>query len=216
MSEPRELHDAERMKFFTDAVVAIAITLLILPLLDSVSKAASNGVNTAEFLRTHGDEMFTFVLSFVLIARFWVSHERLFALVEKWTGWLMVLNVAWMFTVVILPVVTAMVGSMETDNLQILLYVGTMLANSLVMTAMVLVVRREPALWMPNTRPGFEGLAGSLAVSALFVVALALALFVPGVGYLAMLVLLLSGPLQVVLQRRFARGEVSRQPRTPR
>jgi hypothetical protein len=105
---------------------------------------------------------------------------------------------------------------METDNLQILLYVGTMLANSLVMTAMVLVVRREPALWAPNARPGFEGLAGSLAVSALFVVALALALFVPGVGYLAMFVLLLSGPLQVMLQRRFTRSEVSRPPRTRR
>jgi uncharacterized membrane protein len=216
MAEPKELHDAERMKFFTDAVVAIAITLLILPLLDSVSEAASKGTGTADFLSTHGDEMFTFVLSFVLIARFWVSHERLFDHVEKWTGWLMVLNIAWMFTVVILPVVTAMVGSMETDDLQILLYVGTMLANSLVMTAMVLVVRSEPALWTPNTEPGFEGLAGSLSVSALFVVALALALFVPGVGYLAMFVLLLSGPLQVVLQRRLAAAEVSRQPRTPR
>jgi uncharacterized membrane protein len=216
MAESTELHSAERMKFFTDAVVAIAITLLILPLLDSVSEAASKGADTAEFLSSHGDQMFTFVLSFVIIARFWVSHERLFAHVENWTGWLMLLNIAWMFTVVILPVVTAMVGSMDTDHLQILLYVGTMLANSLVMTAMVLVVRREPALWSPDTHPGFEGLAGSLAVTALFVVALALALLVPGVGYLALLVLVLSDPLQAVLQRRFARRAVSQQRHTPR
>ena len=131
MAEATRLHSAERMKFFTDGVVAIAITLLILPLLDSVSEAASKGIDTAEFLSSNGVQMFTFALSFVIIARFWVSHERLFEHVEKWTGWLMVLNIAWMFTVVVLPVVTAMVGSMETDNLQILLYVGTMLANSL-------------------------------------------------------------------------------------
>jgi uncharacterized membrane protein len=216
MPGPTELHSAERMKFFTDAVVAIAITLLILPLLDSVSEAASKGVDTAGFLSSHGEEMFTFVLSFVLIARFWVSHERLFAQVENWTGWLMVLNIAWMFTIVVLPVVTAMVGSMETDHLQILLYVGTLLVNSLVMAAMCLVVRHNPEIWTSETKPGFEGLAGSLSVTLLFVVALALALLVPGVGYLALLVLLLSDPLQGVLQRQLAGREVSLQRRRPR
>jgi uncharacterized membrane protein len=215
MAEPTELRSAERMKFFTDAVVAIAITLLILPLLDSVSEAASKGSDTAQFLSTHGDQMFTFVLSFALIARFWIAHERLFDHVESWTGWLMLLNIAWMFTVVVLPVVTAMVGSMKTDHLQILVYVGTMLVNSLVMTAMVVVVRRSPRIWTPNTKPGSEGLAGSIAVTVLFVVALALALFVPGVGYLGLLVLLLSDPLQAVLERRFARRAVSPRPRTP-
>ena len=77
------------------------------------------------------------MLSFLIIARFWVSHERLFDYVERWTGWLMILNVLWMLTIVFLPVVTAMVGSMDTDRLQIALYIGTMLVNTLVMTAMV-------------------------------------------------------------------------------
>ena len=94
MAESTGLDSAERMKFFTDAVVAIAMTLLILPLLESVSEAAKDGVDTATFLGDHGDQIFAFVLSFVIIARFWVSHERLFDSVERWTGWLMVLNIA--------------------------------------------------------------------------------------------------------------------------
>ncbi len=77
MAEPTGVHSAERMKFFTDAVVAIAMTLLILPLLENVAEAGKAGLDTAEFLRDHGDEAFAFVLSFVIIARFWVSHERL-------------------------------------------------------------------------------------------------------------------------------------------
>jgi uncharacterized membrane protein len=203
MAESTGLNHAERMKFFTDAVVAIAMTLLILPLLESVSEAAKDGLDTAAYLGDHGDQIFAFVLSFVIIARFWVSHERLFDSVEHWTGWLMVLNVVWMLTVVVLPVVTAMVGSMDTDRLQITLYVGTMLVNSLVMAAMSLLVLRVPATWGEGAGPGPGGMAGSLSVAVMLAVALALALALPGVGYLALLVLFLSNPLQAALERRW-------------
>ena len=47
MAESTVLRSAERMKFFTDAVVAIAMTLLILPLLENVSEAAKEGLETA-------------------------------------------------------------------------------------------------------------------------------------------------------------------------
>ncbi len=135
------------MKFFTDAVLAIATTLLILPLL-GVQKAADDGVSTREFLHDNGDQLFSFALSFVIIANFWVSHERLFNLVGQWTGRLMVLNVSWMLTIVFLPVATAMVGSMEPDRLQIVIYVGTMMLSSVLMAAMNLVVRRYLALFV--------------------------------------------------------------------
>ena len=194
------------MKFFTDAVVAIAMTLLILPLLESVSEAAKDGVDTATFLGDHGDQIFAFVLSFVIIARFWVSHERLFDSVERWTGWLMVLNILWMLTVVVLPVVTAMVGSMDTDRLQTVVYIGTMLANALIMTGMSLLVLRHPVIWGEGARPDYSSMAGSLSVAVMLLVALVLALALPNVGYLALLVLFLSNPLQAVLERRHARA----------
>jgi uncharacterized membrane protein len=206
MAESTGLDSAERLKFFTDAVVAIAMTLLILPLLESVSDAAKEGVDTATFLGDHGDQIFAFVLSFVIIARFWVSHERLFDSVERWTGWLMVLNILWMLTVVVLPVVTAMVGSMDSDRLQTVVYIGTMLVNSLVMTAMSLVVLRHPVIWGEGASPDYSSMAGSLSVAVMLLVALVLALALPNVGYLALLVLFLSNPLQAVLERRHARA----------
>ena len=204
MAESMGRRSAERMKFFTDAVVAIAMTLLILPLLESVSEAAREDLGTAEFLGDHGGQIFAFVLSFVIIARFWVSHEQLFDPVEHWTGGLMVLNIGWMLTVVMLPVVTAMVGSMDTDRLLLGLYIGTMLANTVLMTGMSLVVQRTPAIWGDGAKPDLDGLAGAVSVAAMMALALVLALTLPGVGYLALLVLLLADPIQGRLNRRWA------------
>src|SRR4051794_20768994 len=72
------LRNADRLKFFTDAVVAIAMTLLILPLLESVSEAGAKGLGTADYLHEHSGLLLAFLLSFVIIATFWVSHERLY------------------------------------------------------------------------------------------------------------------------------------------
>lgn len=204
MAESTGLNSAERLKFFTDAVVAIAMTLLILPLLENVSDAAREGIGTARFLDDYGNQVFAFVLSFVIIARFWVSHERLFNSVERWTGLLMVLNILWMLSVVVLPVVTAMVGSMDTDRLQIVLYVGTMLVNSLLMTGMSLLVLRHPVIWGDGAEPDYSSMAGALSVAVMLFVALVIALLSPSVGYLSLLVLFLANPLQALLERRRA------------
>lgn len=118
----------------------------------------------------------------------------------------MVLNISRMLTIVFLPVATAMVGSMETDRLQIVIYVGTMLLSSVLMAAMNLVVRRTPATWENGASPGPGGLSASMATGILFGVALLLSTAAPDrIGYLALFVLFLTGPLQAVIERWFDR-----------
>lgn len=187
---------AERMKLFTDAVVAIALTLLILPLLESVSEAARAGLDTGRFLGEHGDQLFSFALSFAVIAAFWAQHHTLFMGVERWTGLLLLLNICWMFTIVWLPVPTAMAGTMHTDPLQKVLYIGTMLVSSLVMVAMYAVLERQPALRGPDAPPTRPGRVGSLVLVGLFALALALSLVVPRLGYLPTLLLLFARAIE--------------------
>ena len=135
---PCGARSAERLKFFTDAVVAIAMTLLILPLMESVAEAGRDGVTTADYLHEHGGQLFSFALSFVIIASFWAGHHSLFEHVERYSAALVWLNIAWMFTIVWLPVPTAMVGSMAEDGPQKAIYIGTLLVSSAIM------VRHQP------------------------------------------------------------------------
>jgi uncharacterized membrane protein len=67
----------ERVIFLTDAVVAIAITLLILPLVEIVTTDANKPipVPVSQFLFDNLSQLFAFTLSFVIIARFWVANH---------------------------------------------------------------------------------------------------------------------------------------------
>ena len=195
---------AERLKAFCDAVVAIAMTLLILPLMESVGDAAADHLTSFEWLTQpqNTGQLFSFVLSFVLIANFWLTHHRLFAGIHRVTNGLLWLTIAWMFTIVWLPIPTALLGQLETDAGQEILYIGTLALTSLVMFLSRLYVLRHPSLHdIPESRLR-SGLTADLVTLALFLLALAVALVFPDVGYWAMFLLLLVAPVHRLITRR--------------
>lgn len=202
MASVRDPRPVERMLFFTDAVVAIAMTLLILPLLESVTEAARGGLNTAAFLAENDGQLASFCLSLFIILLFWRGHDRLLTGVERQDSGLFWLNGLWMFSIVTLPVVTAMVGAMETDPLQLGLYIGTMLATSLIMGGMQLILLRRPELLRDRQPKDRSDLAPALANSIMFASALVVALTVPGAGFWSLLALFLRVPLEHLLRGR--------------
>ncbi|MEA4945679.1 MAG: TMEM175 family protein [Propionicimonas sp.] len=197
------IHPVERLVFFTDAVVAIAMTLLILPLVEAVTEAARAGLDTAQFLVENEGPLLGFGLSFVIIAAFWRSHDRLFEHVGGQDAVLLWLNVGWMFTIVWLPVATALVGALDTDRVQLGVYIGSMLATSLLTLAMHLWVRRRLALQQPDRPMTIRSTRALAANSSLFAVALLLAVGFPELGFWALLVLL-ADPLLARLLNRHA------------
>lgn len=181
--------DAERLKFFTDAVVAIALALLILPLMDAVSEASATNLDTAEMFSQRGNEAFSFLISFTVIAVFWTMHHRLYEHVRHYNGRLLWLNLLWMLTIVVMPVTTAMIGSMRPDSLQALIYVGTMSLNSLVLFVMALVVWRTPILQRNDDPMRVDSLTATGLMAALYLVSLVIATAIPGIGYVSLFLL---------------------------
>ena len=99
--------ETERTIFFSDAVFAIAMTLLALDLKlpDLPSDISEQGLNAMLVERL--PSLAAFVLSFVLVGRVWLSHHRHFNAIKAYDARLQVLNLFMLFFVVFLPVPTA-------------------------------------------------------------------------------------------------------------
>jgi uncharacterized membrane protein len=195
----------ERLTFFTDAIVAIAITLLVLPLVDRV---AEGGASTpVEWMHENFWSVAAFLLSFAVTARFWMVHHELFAHVTRWTPLLRWLSLAWAFTIVFFSVPSAMLTVWPSTTLVAGLYVGTMLATCALSAAMIFLIRGSSVEDPEYPVTGLM-LRGSVVTVIEFVVAFALSL-VPAITFDALFVLLSSvvlSPLFHLYDRRRARA----------
>lgn len=199
------LFATERFKAFVDAVVAIAMTLLILPLLEAVSEAAADGLDTMSFLIERAGPLMSFGLSFVLIAAFWMEHHRLYSRVHSVTGGLLWLNIVWLLTIVWLPVPTAMLGQMASDPLQAALYIGTLILTQLTTLGAKLYLIDHPELSDLSPARLRRGANGDIAAIILFCIALPIAAWVHSIGYLALLLVAFTGPVERLLSSRRGR-----------
>lgn len=193
---------AERLRTFADAVVAIAMTLLILPLMDSIGDA-DPARGTGPWLSEHTGQVVSFVLSFGLITLFWINHYRLFEDVDRVDPALVWLTAAWLFSIVWLPVATALSGRMsDADGTTKIVYVGSMIVTSILLLVQRLYLGRHPQLHRSDPHRLKRGLAADVSTAACFTLALVVMLAVPRWGYYPMFLMFLTGITQRWLDRR--------------
>ena len=160
---------------FTDAVVAIAATLLIL---EPIAAAAEDKERTLpDLLSTDSDQLLAFAVSFVVIGHFWLLHRRLFQSVRQITQPMYWFNLLWLFSIVFLPYPTAVLSDRTEDPLSCALYIGTMTVTSMAALALkILVAKAEAAAGKPE-HP--QQLVASVAAVVALSAATVLALLVP-------------------------------------
>ena len=170
----------DRLVNFTDAIVAIAATLLILPVVDAASQLGSRDVD--DFLERVVPELIMFALSFAIIANFWLEHHRLFRLIDKFDTFLIFFNFVWLFGIVLMPMPTALIVEGNShDVIAVAFYIGTMVLISLMHFLMCNHVRRHPEFEHGASATTNRWL-GSLVSTGLLVVALIAGLVIPEVG----------------------------------
>jgi uncharacterized membrane protein len=126
----------ERIAFFSDAVMAIAITLLTVDLRvpDIAREAVAQQLPGA--LVAMGPKILSFVLSFAIISIYWFSHHRNFAYIRRYDTRLIVLNLVFLLWVAFLPFVTDLLGRYGDQPLPNVLYALDASALGLTMGAM--------------------------------------------------------------------------------
>ncbi|WAU82537.1 TMEM175 family protein [Streptomyces sp. Qhu-G9] len=113
--------DNERLVFFSDAVVAIALTLLALEL--PVPRGASDAEVWRAF-REHLPDYAMFLLSFAVIAAYWVAHKWLFGRIGGFSPRLLWLNFVWLLGIILVPFATKVLIEDSPYRLSAVLYAG--------------------------------------------------------------------------------------------
>ncbi|MBR2648987.1 MAG: DUF1211 domain-containing protein [Sediminibacterium sp.] len=103
--ENRRQFQLERLILFSDAVFAIAITLLVIEIRVPEIDYATNNLlaHLRDELLLRFPQFFGFILSFAVIGQFWTNHHRLFGLVNNFNNGLLWLNLHMLFWIVLVP-----------------------------------------------------------------------------------------------------------------
>jgi len=192
--------ELDRLLTFVDAIVAIAITLLVLPLADLTTGIGEQQVT--DLLRTHQAELGSFLLSFAVIARLWFGQHRSLRHVLVAPDGLGLLLMLWTATIVFLPFPTALLADAGAQAVTKILYIGTIALNVVFVALMDFVVRRHPEV---TDGLGLPNLESALATVVLLVVALIVALLLPGSSYYTLLLVLLDQPVLSLWSRMTGR-----------
>jgi len=102
-NEHRKEFQLERMILFSDAVFAIAITLLVIEIkIPEIHENVSD--NALLYSLGHLIPKFAgFLVTFMLIGGYWTIHHRMFGYVTAYTPKLLLLNLVFLFFVALMP-----------------------------------------------------------------------------------------------------------------
>jgi uncharacterized membrane protein len=145
----------ERVIFFSDAVFAIVITLLVLPLTGE-SLLSGNGDTAAQVIDLL-PRILTFVVSFLVVGQFWIAHHRTFGRIRRADPGLIRLNLLALLTVAFMPFPAALLGarSSSTDQFAVVFAASMTLTSVLFTITWLYAWRRrlvDPGMGIPEAR----------------------------------------------------------------
>lgn len=181
MSEPESLatdealdqhirrHAYDRLLMLSDGIFAIAITLAALEIQPPATHSSIGAM-----LHAMTRPILGYVVSFVVIGLFWISHRDLFARVRQVDRWLTMLTLAMLCVVALMPAVIHGIYSAGDDVAPFRLYAAAMILCGAVNAAMWIYASLAPGLMRAEVTPAYRWskVIGVLALPLAFVPAL--------------------------------------------
>jgi uncharacterized membrane protein len=125
---PEAGKELDRIVFFSDAVFAIAITILVLDI--QIPPNLVPGELPGRILDL-GPKFLSYVISFLVLAIYWQAHHRVFRPIRTYDKTLLWLNFLFLMTVAFLPFPTSLVGEYSEEQVSVVIYAANAALASL-------------------------------------------------------------------------------------
>jgi uncharacterized membrane protein len=181
----RDSQEFNRVVNLSDAVFAIAMTLLVL----SLEVPRVPGEQLAAALLDQFPQLIAFVLSFALIANLWWLHHEIIGLVDWLEPWMIAINLALLGAVALVPFPTNLVGQNPTARAAVVLFIAVYLLLALLFFGLMLRIRALGAWGGPPPSGLFMWWGDWVVNIVMMVIALIVAFWAPVAG---LVVLVLS------------------------
>ena len=149
--QPEDAPGVERLLALSDGVVAIALTLLVLSLHVPVSTALHpiNPTSPGDLwhaLQNLADPFISYVISFYVIAQFWLAHHRTFRLMAGHDEGLAWWNFLFLFAITLLPFSADLLGQYSENPVAVDLFAFNLMVGSLSTITVITAAQRKGLL----------------------------------------------------------------------
>jgi uncharacterized membrane protein len=179
VDDDRDMPGIDRLLALTDGVVAIALTLLVLQLQIPAHNVEGNADSASALwhaLNVDGAELISYLVSFFIIAQFWLVHHRVLRTMRGHSEGLAWRNFAFLLSLTLMPFTSDLLGRYSHNPLAITLFGLNLVALSFTTQWIHLYAERH-GLIDDERRSRYEELVGRVrALLTVGVVSLALVL----------------------------------------
>jgi uncharacterized membrane protein len=190
------------MEAFSDGVIAVIITIMVLEL--KVPSVAE--MSTADALRLDLKMIAVYLLSFVQTGIYWVNHHYLIDDVEHVSHSLLWSNLAFLFCLSLIPFGTEWLGNRGVTPLPVAVYAVCFVAPAIAWMVLSTVICRQTGI-RPANGPVIQTVSALLNVGAIFVALRSPWLAMGMIGFVAFLWLL---PPKKIVERSRRAADVER------
>ncbi len=194
----------DRIVMFSDGVFAIAVTLLALDLIPSDVPRATD---IWALMQERSEKVVCFVISFWVIALYWLAHVRMYRWIDRADNRLFMLNLASLMLVTFLPYPTALLAEFTSQTASVVFYALAAAAAGLMQAAMWIYASSGRRLISAQTPPAFIRMftLRGLVVAGIFIASCGVAVYDPGLATLTWVAI----PIALALIRRTGLREAS-------
>lgn len=167
----RNIMKTTRVEAFSDGVLAIIITIMVLEL------RIPDGGELGDLVGVSGTGLLSYILSFVYVGLYWNNHHHLFQLTDRIRGGVLWANLHLLFWLSLLPFTTAWMDETGFARVPVMVYGANLLGAALAFVILQSMIISSQGEESAVQRAVGKDLKGKIS-AVLYVVGIAIAFFI--------------------------------------